>query len=97
MHKDFEYKLWTDESSLAFIKEHYPWFLPTYLGYQFNIQRADAIRYFVLHKYGGVYLDLDVGGFTLSLLHPLPVIFATTSMLNQTRRTCLGGIKEARA
>ncbi|KAK9893600.1 glycosyltransferase family 32 protein [Cystobasidium minutum MCA 4210] len=60
MHKDFEYKLWTDESSLAFIKEHYPWFLPTYLGYQFNIQRADAIRYFVLHKYGGVYLDLDV-------------------------------------
>lgn len=65
MHEDFEYKLWTDESSLEFIKEFYPWFLPTFLGYKFDIQRADAIRYFVLHKYGGVYMDLDIGGLVL--------------------------------
>lgn len=80
MHKDFEYKLWTDESSLEFIKEFYPWFLPTFLGYKFDIQRADAIRYFVLHKYGGVYMDLDIGGFLSSLFtssHSPTPIFAT--------------------
>lgn len=27
--------------------------------YTFPIQRADALRYFVLHHFGGVYLDMD--------------------------------------
>lgn len=56
-----EYKLWTDASSRAFIASHYDWFLPTFDGYPYSIQRADAIRYFVLHRYGGIYMDLDVG------------------------------------
>lgn len=56
-----EYMLWTDQKSDDFIAEHYSWFLPTFRGYKYPIQRADAIRYFVLHHYGGVYLDLDVG------------------------------------
>ncbi|PVF93188.1 hypothetical protein CPB86DRAFT_790387, partial [Serendipita vermifera] len=58
---DYEYMLWTDESSRTFIEQNYPWFLDTYDGYTYPIQRADAIRYFVLHHYGGVYMDLDVG------------------------------------
>ncbi len=28
-------------------------------GYKQNIQRADAIRYVLLHKFGGAYLDID--------------------------------------
>ncbi|KAK0468211.1 glycosyltransferase family 32 protein [Desarmillaria tabescens] len=28
---------------------------------RYPIQRADAIRYFILHHFGGVYLDLDIG------------------------------------
>jgi len=39
----------------------YPWFLETFDGYPYPIQRADAIRYFVLHHFGGVYIDLDDG------------------------------------
>ncbi|KAG9015505.1 hypothetical protein FRB94_000110 [Tulasnella sp. JGI-2019a] len=58
---DYEYMLWTDETSRQLIAEHYPWFLPTFDGYTYPIQRADAIRYFVLHRFGGVYLDLDIG------------------------------------
>ncbi|MFT5275595.1 MAG: mannosyltransferase OCH1-like enzyme [Saprospiraceae bacterium] len=27
--------------------------------YPYNIQRADAIRYLVVHYYGGVYADMD--------------------------------------
>ncbi|KAK5121998.1 hypothetical protein LTR85_004570 [Meristemomyces frigidus] len=57
----WEYKLWTDEMSADFIKAEYPWFYDTFAGYPYPIQRADAIRYFVLSHYGGIYIDLDDG------------------------------------
>jgi hypothetical protein len=41
------------------VRDHYPDFLPTFDAYSYNIQRADAIRYLVLHNLGGVYVDLD--------------------------------------
>ena len=53
--------LWTDADSREFIAKEYPWFLDTFDAYTYPIQRADAIRYFILYHYGGVYLDLDVG------------------------------------
>lgn len=56
-----EYKLWTDAKSREFIAEKYPWFLDTFDSYPYAIQRADVIRYFVLHYYGGIYMDLDMG------------------------------------
>ncbi|KAH7246920.1 nucleotide-diphospho-sugar transferase [Fusarium solani] len=58
-YSDFEYKLWTDERAREFLSSEYPWFLETWDTYPFPIQRADAIRYFVLHHYGGIYLDMD--------------------------------------
>lgn len=61
LHPDYEYNLWTDDRSLEFITKEYPWFLSTFVGYKHPIQRADAIRYFVLAYYGGVYIDLDDG------------------------------------
>src|SRR4051812_26017051 len=70
-----EYMLWTDASSREFIAKHYSWFLDTFDAYKYSIQRADAIRYFVLHRFGGIYLDLDIG--CLRPLDPLliyPVI-----------------------
>lgn len=61
LHPDWEYKLWTDEASLQFIHEKYEWFEETFRNYPYPIQRADAIRYFILNHYGGIYLDLDDG------------------------------------
>ena len=61
LHPDYEYMLWTDDKGHDFIKREYPWFLETFEKYRYNIQRADAIRYFVLVYYGGVYIDLDDG------------------------------------
>lgn len=58
-YSDYEYKLWTDESARQFLSEEYPWFVETWDNYPFPIQRADAIRYFVLYHYGGIYLDMD--------------------------------------
>lgn len=53
--------LWTDALSRDFIAKHYPAFLPTFDGYKYPIQRADSIRYFILHHFGGIYMDLDIG------------------------------------
>lgn len=61
LHPDYEYKLWTDSSSRDFITKEFPWFLSQFDAYPHNIERADAIRYFILLYYGGVYIDLDDG------------------------------------
>ena len=61
LHPDYEYKLWTDQMARDFVAAEYPWFLDTFDNYDYPIQRADAIRYFVLAHYGGVYIDLDDG------------------------------------
>jgi inositol phosphorylceramide mannosyltransferase catalytic subunit len=58
---DYQYILWTDEMARDFIAEQYPWFLKTFDSYPYPIQRADAIRYFILSHYGGIYIDLDDG------------------------------------
>ena len=59
--------LWTDEDNRELIARDFPSFLPLYDGYDVKIKRIDAVRYFYLYKYGGVYMDLDV-----MCLHPLP-------------------------
>ncbi|KAK9470700.1 nucleotide-diphospho-sugar transferase [Dipodascopsis tothii] len=61
VNPDWEYHLWTDNSSRQFIAEEYPWFLETFDKYPYPIMRADVIRYFVLAHYGGIYIDLDEG------------------------------------
>lgn len=58
-HPDWEYRLWTDNDNRDFLARYYPWFLPVFDGYLAPICRADAIRYFLLRHFGGVYVDLD--------------------------------------
>lgn len=67
---EFDFQLWSDEKNEQFIRDHYSDFLPIYLAYPHNIQRADAIRYFMLFHYGGSYVDLDI----LSIKNITPLI-----------------------
>ena len=53
-------KLWTDEDNRALISEHYPWFLEKFDSFPQDIHRIDVSRIFYMHRYGGVYSDLDV-------------------------------------
>jgi hypothetical protein len=55
----WEYKFWTNDDCRNLIETKYPKYLAMYDSYPQNIQRADAIRYFILDAYGGVYADLD--------------------------------------
>ena len=56
-----EYMLWTDDLSRRLVETYYPTYLHMFDSYKYPIQRADAIRYFVLHHFGGIYMDLDIG------------------------------------
>lgn len=58
-NKDWKYMLLSDEDNLQIVKKNFPDFLPYFINFKYNIQRADAIRYIVLYLYGGIYLDLD--------------------------------------
>jgi len=56
---EFKHELWTDARMRSFIQSKYPWFLETYDNYPIPVQRADAVRYFILYTFGGLYVDLD--------------------------------------
>ena len=58
-HPSWEFILWTDSDIDEFIKSKFTWFYDRFLEYPHNIQRIDVFRYFVLYKYGGVYVDMD--------------------------------------
>ena len=50
LHPGWEYKLWTDTSSEAFIADRFPQLLRTFQQYPYNIERADVIRHALLRK-----------------------------------------------
>jgi len=60
IHPGWNYTLWEDDTAVHFMRDNYPAILPHYLGYPQRIQRANILRYALLHHFGGVYLDIDV-------------------------------------
>lgn len=58
-HSGWDYILWTDDMNREFIKCFFPDFLLQYDSYEQNIQRVDAVRYFILYKMGGLFIDID--------------------------------------
>lgn len=58
-HKDWKYELWDNEKIYNFIDLYYPHYRNLYDKFSYNIQRWDAIRYLILSKVGGLYVDFD--------------------------------------
>lgn len=56
----YKYKMWNKQQSLDLIKNSYPQYLKLYNSFPLDIQRADFIRYAILDKFGGIYIDADV-------------------------------------
>ena len=55
-----EYRFWSDDEATSFVREEYPDFYECcYSKYPKNIQRFDSVRYLILHRYGGLYADMD--------------------------------------
>jgi mannosyltransferase OCH1-like enzyme len=58
-HPGWRLGLWTDADLRTLVSRHYPRLLPVWEGYVHAISRVDAARYLLLHRHGGVYVDLD--------------------------------------
>lgn len=58
-HPDWKYEYWDNERMNHFMKENFLQFSEKYYDFPFNIQRWDAIRYLILYKMGGMYIDFD--------------------------------------
>ena len=71
---NFEHFLWDDFDNRQFIADYYPWFLAIYDAYPREIYRADAVRYFFMYQFGGVYLDMDT-----ECLEPLTPLFDSSA------------------
>ena len=55
-----EYRLWDDSDMEAFVRAEYPDFHECcYSKYPWHIQLVDSARHLILHRYGGLYADMD--------------------------------------
>lgn len=59
-YSDYEYMLWDEDSCLELISKHYPKYLDFYQGFRYEIQKIDFVRFCILHKHGGFYIDMDM-------------------------------------
>jgi mannosyltransferase OCH1-like enzyme len=58
--KDFEYIMWSDDDLRNLVKVEYSEFLEYYDSWPYHIMRVDFARFCILHKYGGIYADMDM-------------------------------------
>lgn len=59
-HVKWNITIWDKHSIIDFIKKNYPNHVHVYEQYPEMIQKIDVAKYFILHYYGGVYIDLDI-------------------------------------
>jgi mannosyltransferase OCH1-like enzyme len=88
-HPTWKYHLTDDQENRQFMLTHYPEYLNLYdrLGREVKpICQVDMIRILRLHKYGGVYIDLDY-----EALKPFDDLFSIDSDLYLFRTSNLGG------
>ena len=56
----YQYKMWNLATCVKVIKTYYPEYLSLWNAFPLPIQRADFVRYCILYKYGGIYVDCDI-------------------------------------
>lgn len=60
-HPGWDYVFWDLASATQLVEKYYPGFADMWRGMNGTvINRANTIRYFILHAFGGLYLDLDI-------------------------------------
>lgn len=59
LHPDFEYRFWTDDDMFDEIKTNFPSYYDAFMALPRMIMKIDMFRYFLMYKYGGLYVDMD--------------------------------------
>lgn len=62
-YPDWEHVFWDAKKMNSFILEFYPQYWEAYNSFRYNVQRWDVIRYLILDKIGGMYVDFDYESF----------------------------------
>lgn len=65
----WQYILWTDADNDELVRTSYPQFYSFYTSLQPAIKKADFSRFLYMHKWGGLYVDLDF--ISLKNMYPL--------------------------
>jgi mannosyltransferase OCH1-like enzyme len=55
----YKFMFWDQKKIEDLIKKEYNWFWDIYSSYEYMIQKIDAAKYFIIDKYGGLYVDMD--------------------------------------
>jgi len=91
-HPDALHVLWTDDDNDELIRLYYPHYYQTYKTLALVIQQCDFARLLYLHRYGGVYADLDYEAHT-NIFEHLPVadimVVESPVLLNETMQNSL--------
>jgi len=58
-HPEWQYEFWDGARMDKFVNINYPQLAKVYFNYRYDIQRMDFIRYLILYKTGGMYVDVD--------------------------------------
>ena len=56
----FEHIMWDDQEIDDLVKQHYPKYWEMYSKFPAHIMKIDFVRFCFLHKFGGIYADMDV-------------------------------------
>ena len=55
-----DHMFWDEASLISLVRDHYPEWLKFFQRLPTLIVRCDVARAFILHRYGGVYADIDI-------------------------------------
>jgi len=58
-YPEWKYEFWNNDRMNDFINKFTPEYREAYNRYPYNVQRWDTIRYLILDKIGGMYVDFD--------------------------------------
>ena len=57
---DFEYRFWDDNATDELVRIHYSDYWEMYQNFPIHIMKIDFARLCFMHRFGGIYADLDV-------------------------------------
>jgi len=60
LNPDYKIYIWSRPKAILFMEQFFPEYVEMFMNYKYEIQRVDAIRYFVLYIFGGIYMDMDI-------------------------------------
>ena len=58
-HPEWEYRFWNKDAVEQFLESDFPEFISLYNSFPFDVQRWDFVRYLILERLGGLYVDMD--------------------------------------